>query len=230
MNVGSLFRVEGSTVAKVSDRYLEERRQEILAAARSVFIEKGYAAATINDIATEAGVAAGSIYRYFPAKADLIAEVALDCFHRDMDRWRSLGTESGSPARALIQVGEESREHFVSGDAHEEAILRLESYLAALREPELRERLNASLVQSMGVMASLIADAQTQGEMDATVDAAALATFFTIFGSGTGTLSVPMQSALDVEGAWGVLMRLVLPLFTFDPTTTPNTSEGHTHV
>jgi len=27
-----------------------------------------------------------------------------------------------------------------------------------------------------------------------------------------------------------VLMRLVLPLFTFDPTTTPNTSEGHTHV
>ncbi|MDO9445449.1 MAG: hypothetical protein Q7K37_09040, partial [Dehalococcoidia bacterium] len=106
----------------------------------------------------------------------------------------------------------------------------LESYLAALREPELRERLNASLVESMGVMASLIADAQAQGEMDATVDAAALSAFFNIFGSGIGTLSVPMKSALDMESAWGVLMRLVLPLFTFDPTTTPDTSEGHTHV
>ncbi|GMU41728.1 MAG: hypothetical protein AMXMBFR23_25940 [Chloroflexota bacterium] len=216
-------------MARVSDRYLEERRQEILAAARTVFIEKGYAAATINDIAAEAGVAAGSIYRYFPGKADLIAEVALDCFHADADRWRSLGSEHDSPARALLQLGEETRAHFTSGNAHEEAVLRLESYLAAWREPELRDRLVASLQESIQVMAGLVEAAQQRGEVEDGLDPVQVATFFHTVGSGIGTLSVPMQSALDVEGAWGVLLELVLPLFRVDPTTLTS-SEGHTDV
>jgi TetR/AcrR family transcriptional regulator, transcriptional repressor of aconitase len=215
-------------VAKVSDRYLEDRRQEILAAARTVFVEKGYAAATINDIATRAGIAAGSIYRYFPAKADLIAEVALDCFHRDTDRWQVLGLESGSPAQALLQLGEETRARLTSDEVHEEAILRLESYLAAARDPELRARLNASLEESSQILASLLAAAQQQGEFDDRIDAYALAVFLHTVGSGIGTLSVPRQDQLDVNAVWDVLLTLVLPLFRVDLTTFATSSEGHT--
>ncbi len=215
-------------MAKVSDRYLEERRQEILAAARRVFIDKGYAAATVNDIASEAGVAAGSIYRYFPGKSDLIAEVALDCFHRDMERWLALADTVGSPARALYALGEETREHLGNGDAGDEAVLRLESYLAAARDPELRARLDASLRESMAVLAGLIASAQERGELDDSIDAPTLAAFLHAIGSGIGTLSVPLQGQLDVDGVWGVLVRLALPLFRIDPRT-PNASEGHTH-
>jgi len=52
-----------------------ERRAQILTAAARVFAEKGYERATIADIAREAGVAAGSIYRYFKNKSDLLVHI-----------------------------------------------------------------------------------------------------------------------------------------------------------
>ena len=53
------------------DVLLEFRTTEILDAARSVFAQKGFAAATIDAIAINAGVAKGTVYLYFPSKRDL---------------------------------------------------------------------------------------------------------------------------------------------------------------
>ena len=44
------------------------RRGQLLRAARKVFREKGYDAATISDIVREAGVAQGTFYLYYPSK------------------------------------------------------------------------------------------------------------------------------------------------------------------
>jgi len=44
-----------------------------LAAAREVFVERGFDGTTIADIARVAGVAAGTVYLYFPSKADIFA-------------------------------------------------------------------------------------------------------------------------------------------------------------
>jgi AcrR family transcriptional regulator len=49
----------------------EFRTSEILAAARSEFALKGFANATIDDIAERAGIAKGTVYLYFPSKNDL---------------------------------------------------------------------------------------------------------------------------------------------------------------
>ncbi len=46
----------------------EERRQEILAAARELFAEKGYDATAVSDIVARVGVAQGTFYLYFPSK------------------------------------------------------------------------------------------------------------------------------------------------------------------
>jgi AcrR family transcriptional regulator len=48
-----------------------ERQKQILDAAIEVFTRKGYEAATMPDIAQAAGVAAGTIYLYFPNKREL---------------------------------------------------------------------------------------------------------------------------------------------------------------
>jgi TetR/AcrR family fatty acid metabolism transcriptional regulator len=53
----------------------ERRILEIMLAARSVFIEKGYDDALISDIAERAGVVEGSIYRFFTNKRDLLVRV-----------------------------------------------------------------------------------------------------------------------------------------------------------
>ncbi|MGH9231226.1 MAG: TetR/AcrR family transcriptional regulator [Acidimicrobiales bacterium] len=61
----------------VSDGAKEQRRDEILAAAKATFAAKGYHATTIADVARAAGISYGSIYWYFDSKEAL--------FHALMD-------------------------------------------------------------------------------------------------------------------------------------------------
>jgi AcrR family transcriptional regulator len=52
------------------------KREEILAAARSVFARQGFRGTTIADIAEEAKIALGTIYLYFPSKEDVFAALS----------------------------------------------------------------------------------------------------------------------------------------------------------
>lgn len=61
----------------------EQRIRDIEAAARTVFIKRGYAAASMAEIATEAGVAEGTIYKFFKTKFDLLLRV-LESWYRSM--------------------------------------------------------------------------------------------------------------------------------------------------
>jgi AcrR family transcriptional regulator len=53
------------------EKKTEERRKQILAAAIDIFTQKGYTAATMPEIAQSAGLAAGTLYLYFPNKREL---------------------------------------------------------------------------------------------------------------------------------------------------------------
>ena len=49
----------------------EKRKQEILFAALSLFIHKGYSGTTIKDIATAVGMSTGLLFHYFASKEEL---------------------------------------------------------------------------------------------------------------------------------------------------------------
>ncbi len=68
---------EGTRGTYRKTRYIpeEQRRKDILEAARQVFGEKGFHRARIEEIAVRAGVAHGTIYRYYPSKAALATEI-----------------------------------------------------------------------------------------------------------------------------------------------------------
>ncbi len=51
----------------------EERRGEIMRAARHLFLEHGVAATTVEQITARAGVAKGTFYLYFSSKEDVLA-------------------------------------------------------------------------------------------------------------------------------------------------------------
>ena len=53
----------------------EERWEEILAAASEIFLEKGYEAASLQDIASAVGILKGSVYYYIKTKEDLLYEL-----------------------------------------------------------------------------------------------------------------------------------------------------------
>lgn len=52
-----------------------DRREDILAAASRAFARAGYAATSLDDIATEAGISRVILYRHFDSKADLYRAV-----------------------------------------------------------------------------------------------------------------------------------------------------------
>jgi AcrR family transcriptional regulator len=52
-----------------------QRVGDIEAAARVVFSRRGFAAASIAEIAAEAGVAEGTIYKFFDSKRHLVVRV-----------------------------------------------------------------------------------------------------------------------------------------------------------
>ncbi len=52
-------------------------RQKILAAAKRLFAEKGYEAATIRDIATAAGMSTGAVFANFTGKSDVFGEIVV---------------------------------------------------------------------------------------------------------------------------------------------------------
>jgi len=58
---------------------MSERRQrrasEILAAAREVFLEKGFERTAVSEIASRVGIVEGLVFSYFPSKRDLLHEV-----------------------------------------------------------------------------------------------------------------------------------------------------------
>ncbi len=51
------------------------RESDIIAAAYAIFSDKGYEKAVMSEIAKQAGVAEGTIYKYFSNKQDLLARV-----------------------------------------------------------------------------------------------------------------------------------------------------------
>jgi len=56
-------------------RRKEARPQELTAAALALFVEKGYAATRLDEIAAQAGVSKGTLYLYFTSKEELFKAV-----------------------------------------------------------------------------------------------------------------------------------------------------------
>ena len=66
-------------------------RERIVAAALDQLAEGGYASASMAAVARRAGVATGSVYRHFPSKGDLFAEVFRQASQREVDVLVALG-------------------------------------------------------------------------------------------------------------------------------------------
>ena len=72
------------TTERVKAR-LSASRERTIAAALEIMAEHGYAGCTVAAVADRAGIATGSVYRHFPTKAELFAEVFRTASQREID-------------------------------------------------------------------------------------------------------------------------------------------------
>ena len=93
---------------------LAARRRAILAAARDRAISGGMAAVQIAPVAVRADVAAGTVYRYFPSKADLISELIKEVSRDELTAIRAAADAAPGPSSALAAALATVAVHVVS--------------------------------------------------------------------------------------------------------------------
>ncbi len=85
----------------------QARRREIMLAMAEVIIEKSYASATLEDVATHMGTSRAVIYYQFRSKEDLYAEIVVEAVSRATERLEAILERGLPPEQALYAAIED---------------------------------------------------------------------------------------------------------------------------
>ncbi len=177
------------------------RRDRILAAAEKVFEAHGYAAATMDAVAAEAGVAKGSIYNYFKSKHDLFAQIFKEMTAGEMARADELLASSASAAEKLAALLD-----YWSGRLEEYkqmGRLVLEFWATAAREGqqgEMAPMFREIYGRSRGIVSAILAEGVESGEFNRDLDPQVAASLILAILDGVEVQSIlGMGITLDSE-------------------------------
>jgi AcrR family transcriptional regulator len=150
---------------------LNASRERILTAALELVAEHGYRSCSVGAVAERAGVATGSVYRHFPAKAELVAEVFRTVSRREVDALVRAAALQASVADRLTTMIETFAGRALRAPRQAYALLAEPVDPAVDAERLVFRRLHHT------TFAGVIADGVTAGELppqDVAVSAAAL--------------------------------------------------------
>jgi AcrR family transcriptional regulator len=134
----------------------------ILVSARAVFAEYG-ADAQMDDVARQAGVGVGTVYRHFPTKEALLVELLREKFRLFGARARDALEQDGEPFAVIEDLLRRNAETMASDAAVQQALAGAGEHIWMQAEAEQQE-----LVR---VTAELIARAQGSGTIRQDIEA-----------------------------------------------------------
>jgi AcrR family transcriptional regulator len=115
-----------------------DTRTRLLDAAAKVFAERGYQAASVDEIAAAAGLSKGAVYWNFASKDELFHALLEERIDRPIaDTAEVLRT---APTDRPIDPEVANRWQELLGTEREVLLLSLEHWAQAVRDPQLRER------------------------------------------------------------------------------------------
>ena len=190
----------------LTDRRKLETRRDILGAAYRVFAEKGYAQATVDDVAAACGVSKGAIYHHFASKEELFRAL-LDDHRHEIEGMRAAIDRATSFSDVLRGVVDAWLAHY-RGDASFMP-LSLELRVQATRAPWAREFVADFYAQLRMFNAALLRAAQEAGFVRDDLDVETAATL--LFGVLDGPC---LQAAIDpaqvnLDGIAGPIVDLI---------------------
>jgi AcrR family transcriptional regulator len=103
----------------------EERKQQLLSSAQSLFASRGYAATRIADICQAAGVTKSLFYWYFPNKESLFAAL-VDDMRYELRRAQGAAMKSADDPLSQIRLGAEASVRFIAAHRTYFALLDVE--------------------------------------------------------------------------------------------------------
>ena len=140
---------------------LAAARELIVDAAMAQLAEGGYASASVAGVARRAGVATGSVYRHFPSKSDLLAEVFRRCAQAEVDVLRGMAVR-GQPVTERLAAWVEA---FVRRALAEP--VRAYALIAEPVDPAVEAERLVFRRAYADLFATALRDGQARGEIDA---------------------------------------------------------------
>ncbi|WP_251864830.1 TetR/AcrR family transcriptional regulator [Achromobacter sp. Marseille-Q4962] len=124
-----------SKVRLTREQSRDQTRQRLLDAAQSIFLAKGFAAASVEDIAESAGYTRGAFYSNFTSKSELFLQLLRRDHEQVMAEMQAIfeegATRAQMEARVLDYYGTIYRENRCF-------LLWMEGKLQAMRDPDFR--------------------------------------------------------------------------------------------
>lgn len=179
-----------------------ERRAQLLEAAQAVFVERGYHAAAMDDIAEHAGVSKPVLYQHFPGKLELyLALLDAHCATLE-DLVREALARPVESNEDRVRATSEAYFDFVS---REGAAFRMIFESDLTSEPQVRSRLDNVELSIAEAIADVIAHDAGIPEEQAMLVASALAGMSQI----TARYWLAAETELTREEASGVISTLM---------------------
>ena len=178
------------------DERKEQTRNELIAAAASVFARRGFQGAALEEIAREAGFTTGAVYWHFRGKDDLFLAVFEDyAMRRSAEVAAVRAAAEGTLAERERAFADDWMRRLA--DEPEMVVLVLEFAARAWREPQLREALAARMAIVREALGRFLEeDARAHG-VELPLPAADVATALREMGVGLALASLGDPSVRD---------------------------------
>ena len=138
-----------------------ERRTQILRAARTVFVERGFVACRVEDVARRAGLSKGAVYFYFSSKHDLFLALCRE-EHENTYCFLEEAEQDDRPANEkLLDLGRIYLEYFAGLQSPPRFFLMMIEQ--SVRDPDIREEVQAVHHRFVDSTARVIAQGTAEG-------------------------------------------------------------------
>ncbi|WP_437617793.1 TetR family transcriptional regulator [Sorangium sp. So ce1151] len=177
-------------------------REQILDAALRVFSRKGYSAATLQDVAAEAGLTRGAVYWHFKGKVELYTALVGERFARANAVLAEALSPRYSPLESIERLLTRSLE-YLEEDPEYRAVLSISLFKTELTpelEPGFQQKI-ASMRRLVDAVADLVRKGIAAGEIDRATDPRAAALAAVSLVNGATALHLMDPKVLDSKTA-----------------------------
>lgn len=161
-------RVKDKSVAVARPGASDEVRNEILKAAAEAFMERGYAATSIDDVADTLGATKGRIYHYYRSKTDIFIDIHLESLRILLERVGAIARRNDlEPHERLYAMCREHAIVFMTTIAYQKStILGLNRFLLSITAPyqdDATRRVQQLRDEYEGLFVSTVAEGKERG-------------------------------------------------------------------
>jgi len=193
---------------KLKPEETEQRRREIIDAARACFLRNGFHQTTTDEICREGSITPGGLYHYFGSKDEIIAAVIEDSTHTTLANLTNTAEASGDIRSVIQTLRTIYYEWLVDPELDNVTRLDIEIWGETLRNDKLAEITREAWLMRRRWVEWIMSRGKQEGYYRPEVDPAGLANLMMAIFDGLRLGRLLWKEDFDVNGALQALMLM----------------------